>query len=122
MTRLMQTITRCLLATLIIIFSNASAADPIKSTKPTEASLDNDNKKIISATWMTSDFSSEITTSSNGGVVGILIKTVGYAPGESLSVRIADQETNDDGGSYSIVRELTGVVDKNGEARTIYKP
>lgn len=118
----MQTITRCLLATLIIIFSNASAADPIKSTKPTEASLDNDNKKIISATWMTSDFSSEITTSSNGGVVGILIKTVGYAPGESLSVRIADQETNDDGGSYSIVRELTGVVDKNGEARTIYKP
>ncbi|GGL53731.1 hypothetical protein GCM10009091_39440 [Pseudomonas brenneri] len=54
--------------------------------------------------------------------MGILIKTVGYAPGESLSVRIADQETNDDGGSYSIVRELTGVVDKNGEARAIYKP
>ncbi len=118
----MQTITRCLLATLIISFSNVSAAAPIKSAKPTQAPLDNDNKKIISATWMTSDFSSEITAYNNGGSVGILIKTVGYAPGESLSVRVTDQETNDDGGSYSIVRELTGVVDENGEARTIYKP
>ncbi|MNT62276.1 hypothetical protein D3C72_1999810 [compost metagenome] len=94
----------------------------IESSGSVTTPLHDDGKEIISATWMTSDFSIELESASSGDTVGLLIKTSGYTPGEKITVLLDDKKTNDDGGSYNIVRKIIGTVDKHGEVRTSFKP
>ena len=91
------------------------------TTKNMTKSLEGSDKEIIAIQWMKSDFSVEITNISAGDTVGLLIKTKGYAHGEKLTVEFDDKNTNDDGGSYTITRTITGRVDKHGEVRALIK-
>lgn len=115
----------CALSLLTTACSNVVYPTPtgtIESTGSATTPLHDDGKEIISATWMTSDFSIELESSSSGDTVGLLIKTSGYTPGEKITVLLDDKKTNDDGGSYNIVRKIIGTVDKHGEVRTSFKP
>ncbi|MFZ3186368.1 MAG: hypothetical protein WA173_19760 [Pseudomonas sp.] len=91
------------------------------ATKNMTGFLEGTDKEIIAIQWMKSDFSVEITNISAGDTVGLLIKTKGYAHGEKLTVEFDDKNTNDDGGSYTITRTITGIVDKHGEVRALIK-
>jgi len=70
---------------------------------------------------MKGDFSVEVNEISAGETPGILIKTQGYMLGEKVTVVFEGKSTNDDGGSFTIDRRVSGVVDKRGEARVLIK-
>lgn len=65
--------------------------------------------------------STESKSASPGDSVGLLIKTSGYIPNEKITTLFKDKNTHDDGGSYTIVRKITGIVDHRGEIRAILK-
>ncbi|WP_347902347.1 hypothetical protein [Pseudomonas purpurea] len=115
----------CALSLLTTACSNVVYPTPIKTTERTGSATTSsydDGKEIISATWMESDFSTELKSASSGDTAGFLIKTSGYTPGEKITIFLDDKRTNDDGGSYNIVRKIIGTVDKHGEVRASFKP
>ena len=111
-----------LLSVLTAGCSSVIYPDLIPATAETvKTAPDTDAKKIISAQWMNRDFSAEIQNLPSGDVSGLLIKTEGYAPGEQITVELDDKNSNDDGGSYTLTKKITGVVDKHGEVRVLIK-
>lgn len=98
--------------------SSTEMSEHIESLTPPTP---NARKKIISIQWMSSDFSTESKSASPGDSVGLLIKTSGYIPNEKITTLFEDKNTHDDGGSYTIVRKITGIVDHRGEIRAILK-
>lgn len=116
--------TSCAFGLLITACSNVIYPVPIEaidSASSVTTPSGDDGKKVISATWMESDFSTEVESISAGSTVGLLIKTTGYASGEKITVFLDDKKTNDAGGSYNIVRKIIGIVDKHGEVRVFVK-
>lgn len=102
--------------------SNVVYPDPIpEPAESLTAPLEDSDKEIVSVRWMKSDFSVEIKSLSAGDAAGLIIKTKGYAPGEKVTITIDDKNTNDDGGSYTVVRRIIGVVDERGEVRAWVK-
>jgi len=111
-----------LLSVLTAGCSNVIYPDPLPAAAAVlKTAPESDGKKIISAQWMKRDFSAEIHSLSSGDVSGLLIRTTGYAPGEQITVELDDKNSNDDGGSYTLTKKITGVVDKHGEVRVLIK-
>ncbi|SEN32358.1 hypothetical protein SAMN04487857_113164 [Pseudomonas sp. ok272] len=109
-----------LLATVLLISACAgSAINDATTTAQVEgvqtAGPIKDDKEILSAQWMTRDFTEELTTATSGSSVGLLVKTRNYAPGEILEIVISNQLD----GTGGISKTLRGTVDAQGEVRMI---
>lgn len=73
------------------------------------------DKQIISAQWMTSDFTQELESAFSGQKVGLLVKTRNYAPGETLLIVISSSIDSEGG----VTMTIKGKVGANGETRMI---
>jgi acetylglutamate kinase len=73
------------------------------------------NKKIISAVWIDAETEEIIKEASIGQEVGILLQTLNYEKGESISLKIEDK-TLIDGDEEKIDKTFSGIVNDKGQA------
>lgn len=71
-------------------------------------------KKIISAVWMNADLKDNIQNASYNEKVSLLIKTINYEIGDTITVIIDEKEGNDLNNTKEIL--LKGTVNENGFA------